>query len=507
MRAFTYLPSFRPPLARRRAGGGPESAPLEQGADVRQVLGKTGQTLQPKLSLGAPGDKFEQEADRVADAMVKGGGAPTGGELTGSAGIQRQCADCQEELDEAGKQQLHQARGDERIQRETEDEEEMLQAKDRAGDPAGTMSAAAQGQVQRTLSQAGRPLDEGSRRFAEQGFGRNFGQVRIHTDPAAAASARAINSRAYTVGNRIVFGQGQYNPNTLEGQRLLSHELTHVVQQGAGGEVIQRDFAIEPPNGDVDGRVLSAAEMQDAIAFNTTVMSNVPNSAAMIELLRDVLGVAPTPAVIDEALVNAILDWQAAYGLTQDGKLGPRTARPLFKEIGAEGAGRCEVDTGPRYSTGATINGVPDGSGGESATFDMLAEFKSDPANSVLPSCCEVRQLIAWNAAAVASFAPDVVPHGGFPAGHPADRWIEDRDDGNNRYGHRAGPFSDPQNFDQYLDSSGQRNQAFGHRFEGSDSPGSTGNLAGQWRFALRVLDVCNGNRRVGNQDFVRVNW
>lgn len=514
MRAFTYLPSFRPAPARRRSGL-PETAAPDQSLEVRQLLGRGGPGLTPhpqakSMRVGAPGDQYEQEADRVADALVKGQGAAEISSVSGgrdSTRVQRKCTACEDELDEASKQQLRRSRGEQEAQRQPEEEEEVLQAKARSG-AGGEMSRAGQDQVQDTLGRAGRPLDRASREFAEQGFGMSFDHVRIHTDASAAASAEAIHSRAYTVGNQIVFGQGQYNPGTLEGRRLLSHELTHVVQQGGGGEFVQRDFALEPPNGDADGRVLSAAEMQDAIAFNTTVMSSIPNSAAMIELLRDVLGVAPIPAVIDEALVNAILDWQASYGLTQDGKLGPRSARPLFREIGAEGAGRCEVDTGPRYSTGAILNSTPDGAGGEFATFNMLAEFKSDPANNVLPSCCEVRQLIAWDAAAVPSFAPDTVIHSGFPPGHPADRWIEDRDDADQRYGHRAGPHSDPGDGDQYLDASGQQNQAFGHRFEGRDSPGiENGNLAGQWRFALRVLDVCNNHRRVGNQDYVRVNW
>jgi Domain of unknown function (DUF4157) len=59
----------------------------------------------------------------------------------------------------------------------------------------------------------------------------NFGQVRIHADDQAAESARAINARAYTMGNNIVFGEGAYVPGTMEGRRLLAHELTHVVQQ------------------------------------------------------------------------------------------------------------------------------------------------------------------------------------------------------------------------------------------------------------------------------------
>ena len=77
----------------------------------------------------------------------------------------------------------------------------------------------------------GRPLDAAPRSFMEARFGRNFAGVRIHTDGEAAASARALNARAYTFGRDIVFASGEYLPESGEGRRLLAHELAHVVQQ------------------------------------------------------------------------------------------------------------------------------------------------------------------------------------------------------------------------------------------------------------------------------------
>lgn len=68
----------------------------------------------------------------------------------------------------------------------------------------------------------------------------DFSTVRIHTDGKAAESARAVNALAYTVGNDIVFGAGQYRPESTAGQHLLAHELTHVAQQNQGGKHIQR---------------------------------------------------------------------------------------------------------------------------------------------------------------------------------------------------------------------------------------------------------------------------
>ncbi|MHC5258245.1 eCIS core domain-containing protein [Streptomyces sp. UC4497] len=80
----------------------------------------------------------------------------------------------------------------------------------------------------------GSPLPATTRSFMESGFGRDFGDVRVHTGPQAAGSADRLNARAFTSGRDIFFGAGQYNPGTTAGQGLLAHELTHVVQQRSG---------------------------------------------------------------------------------------------------------------------------------------------------------------------------------------------------------------------------------------------------------------------------------
>lgn len=74
----------------------------------------------------------------------------------------------------------------------------------------------------------------------EPRFGYDLSRVRIHADAQASASAEAVHARAYTAGNNIVFGHGQYDPSAPFGRRLLAHELTHVVQQGAVDEPAQR---------------------------------------------------------------------------------------------------------------------------------------------------------------------------------------------------------------------------------------------------------------------------
>ncbi len=85
--------------------------------------------------------------------------------------------------------------------------------------------------VHEVLRSAGQPLNPATRAFMEPRFGHDFSQVRVHSDSKAAESARDLNANAYTVGSHIVFGAGQFLPETEAGQQLLSHELTHVVQQ------------------------------------------------------------------------------------------------------------------------------------------------------------------------------------------------------------------------------------------------------------------------------------
>jgi Domain of unknown function (DUF4157) len=85
--------------------------------------------------------------------------------------------------------------------------------------------------VHKVLSSPGQPLDDPTRAFMEPRFGHDFSRVRVHTDSRAEESARVVNALAYTLGQDVVFGEGQYAPQSNEGRQLLAHELTHVVQQ------------------------------------------------------------------------------------------------------------------------------------------------------------------------------------------------------------------------------------------------------------------------------------
>ena len=96
--------------------------------------------------------------------------------------------------------------------------------------------------VDQVLGSPGRPLADDTRAHMESRFGHDFSRVRVHTDAKAADSARAVNALAYTAGSDMVFKTGQYAPGTEAGQRLLTHELAHVVQQGGRG--VQRPLSL-----------------------------------------------------------------------------------------------------------------------------------------------------------------------------------------------------------------------------------------------------------------------
>ncbi|MEK6337409.1 MAG: DUF4157 domain-containing protein [Acidobacteriota bacterium] len=85
--------------------------------------------------------------------------------------------------------------------------------------------------VDDVLGSPGQPLDTTTRAFMEPRFGHDFSRVRVHTDPRASESAQAVNALAYTAGRNVVFGAGQYAPQSSSGKKLLAHELTHVVQK------------------------------------------------------------------------------------------------------------------------------------------------------------------------------------------------------------------------------------------------------------------------------------
>ena len=198
------------------------------GNQAMQMMLRPG-VVQARLTVNTPGDKYEQEADRVADQVMRMTNAAAGD----PPHIQRACTSCNRELDSQTLQRTCASCSEElesgSIQRVCAGCEEELQRKDRGG--AQDLAADVESQLQ-ALQGGGEQLPPQVREFFEPRFGQDFSNVRVHTSDAAAESATSVNALAYTIRNHIVFAAGQYSPHITAGRRLIAHELTHVVQQG-----------------------------------------------------------------------------------------------------------------------------------------------------------------------------------------------------------------------------------------------------------------------------------
>jgi hypothetical protein len=125
-------------------------------------------------------------------------------------------------------------------------------------DPSTQLAPAAQPSARG----GGVALEPDVRADMEQRFDFNFANVRIHTDEAAHADAQGLGAHAYTLGSDIVFNQGQYEPHSYGGQRLIAHELAHVVQQSASSPVTQPKLEVSTPG---DASELEAERAADAV--------------------------------------------------------------------------------------------------------------------------------------------------------------------------------------------------------------------------------------------------
>ncbi len=210
--------------------------------------------LQRKLKVGSTDDPLEHEADRVADHVMRMP-APASGLSSAPPQVSRKCAACEEEekLQKKEAEAAPPASGlslaPPQVSRKCAacEEEKKLQKKEAA--PSRPALIEAPPNVHETLHSSGQPLDAATRTYFEPRFGRDFSSVRLHTDPAAAQSARDVNAHAYTVGRNIVFDAGQFVPGSQQGRRLLAHELAHVVQQ-SGGTAAPRMIRRQARHGD-----------------------------------------------------------------------------------------------------------------------------------------------------------------------------------------------------------------------------------------------------------------
>jgi peptidoglycan hydrolase-like protein with peptidoglycan-binding domain len=205
---------------------------------------------------------------------------------------------------------------EDKIQKKEEEKKEnpKLQRKETSASPQATA-----GNYISSMHGKGNPLPAQANAFFSSRMGYDFSEVKVHTGKEAADSAKALNAKAYTLGNDIVFNDGQLNTDTTEGKKLMAHELTHVVQQSSGNGKIQTQVA----------PLLTPAQESAAIQFNRRnydersirIIQVVTGtgvdgafgslSARAVAAFQDANGVAVSGQV-DEATLNAMLPGRIA---------------------------------------------------------------------------------------------------------------------------------------------------------------------------------------------------
>jgi hypothetical protein len=376
------------------------------GNQAVQGLLKSG-FIQAKLTIGHPGDVYEQEADQVAEQVMRMPDLSKAQRKGVSKydefpSIQRMCADCEKEEiqrqtynSELGKPSKARSKIDSKytevpsIQRVcTECEEELSNSVGAAssrnnsrqdGAPTselgplvlsessearreGVSEYAETPSIQRTCTECeeelqrktqdselghsvesqinnirggGQPLPESVRDFFEPRFGHDFSGVRVHTDSQANEAAKAVNALAYTVGSDIVFGSGQYSPETDSGKRLIAHELAHVVQQSGGSigrnehsEILQRTIG---DGHDLQSERFAGDPVLEA-CFDNEFLLGVGARGPAVEKVQQLLVDSGFPlpnfgvdGIFGPETKEAVMGFQMAAGLSVDGIVGPKT--------------------------------------------------------------------------------------------------------------------------------------------------------------------------------------
>ena len=293
-RVSTHTPVPSRWLQRQCACGCGSSA-TPPATDRREDDASTG-ALQRKLAIGASNDALEQEAEQVAHQVLAVPGRPNAGADSVAPRIQR------------------------------------------FSGSASQGAAAAPASVDTALANPGRALEPALRQDMEQRFGHDFSRVRVHADAAAEVSVRDVNAHAYTVGRDVVFGSGQYAPETAAGRHLIAHELTHVVQQtGPSGE---------PSTGSAQTLHRYRRKGKDTIAFE-----------AADETLTDAK-TQPWVEHIDIQFDKAVVDDGHKAAALAAGQLEPRMPTGTLKAKYSAASSSVPADIVMPIAGGSTMLGV-----------------------------------------------------------------------------------------------------------------------------------------------------
>jgi hypothetical protein len=278
----------------------------------------SGIRIQPNLTMSQPGDLHEQEAERVAAAVM--GGSKVA--LSAAASSASSMAD------------VHRY----------------------ASDKSGSLTAPHD--IYGALRSPSQPLDPDARRFMEAGFGHDFGHVRIHADSKAASASQSAGAQAFTFGPDIVFGAGQYQPGSRRGRQLIAHELTHVLQNRGGELVVRRSVLY--PNATVtrnDDPILRYMSGDDALALTTLTI----NGAAQITagVLRDAFG----PKEIEPKAAPAVPSQSSGSGSGSGSASGSGSGVRAGQGSGSGSGSGGGSPSGSGSGSGATQIGQGSGSG------------------------------------------------------------------------------------------------------------------------------------------------
>lgn len=196
--------------------------------------------VQMKMAVNKPGDKFEQEADKMADKVMRMPAPATGKDEK----LQRAP---EEKLQKKEQDKIQKAAApEEKIQKAPQPEEKLQKKEDeklqkapaqeeklqrKGGDGAPAVTSNVQSAIHNKTT-GGQPMSADVRSFMEPRFNADFSNVRVHSDPESAGLSNQLSARAFTYQNHVFFSHDQYQPGTSEGKQLLAHELTHTIQQG-----------------------------------------------------------------------------------------------------------------------------------------------------------------------------------------------------------------------------------------------------------------------------------
>jgi hypothetical protein len=363
-------------FCKRSSGNNSSGSPADRVLQLQRTAGNQAvqrlmksRALQAKLRIGQPNDIYEQEADRVAEQVMR----------MPDPILQRKCPKC------------------------NKDEKKILQAKESAGQVLIKERQGVPPIVQQVMHTSGQQMDVRTQEFMEHRLGHDFSKVRIHTDARAMESARAVNALAYTVGNDVIFGEGQYRPNSKMGRKLLAHELSHVVQQKGDSNLSRASVYVSPSE---------VAHEAEANGITNAVQSTL---------------------IIPDLSFTRICDVKTVLQRNEDGKeksrqSKPRNAPPGTRPIDQSGLDREDIHkikdgigAGPRDWVGVTPDGdviTTDKDGNaenHGPVSDYLRESHSEIPDWVWPLVAIVGIFVVI--AIVACFATGVCEFGAVVAG------------------------------------------------------------------------------------------